>query len=62
MISFSAGEVELSVLWHENFHQWWGDNVSEADYEIPSSRRASPSGWKATCSPRTCGGRAFNGT
>jgi hypothetical protein len=34
MISFSAGEVPPSVLWHENFHQWWGDNVSEASYEM----------------------------
>lgn len=34
MISFSAGEVSPSVLWHENFHQWFGDNVSEASYEM----------------------------
>jgi Peptidase family M1 domain len=34
MISFSAGEVPPSVLWHENFHQWFGDNVSEATYEM----------------------------
>lgn len=34
MISFSASTVELPVLWHENFHQWWGDNVSEGGYEM----------------------------
>jgi hypothetical protein len=34
MISFSAGEVSTPVLWHENFHQWFGDNVSEASYEM----------------------------
>ena len=30
MISFNEGVVELPILWHENMHQWWGDNVSEA--------------------------------
>ncbi len=34
MISFNEGVVELPVLWHENMHQWWGDNVSEASYEM----------------------------
>jgi hypothetical protein len=33
MISFNDGTVELPILWHENMHQWWGDNVSEASYE-----------------------------
>jgi hypothetical protein len=34
MISFAGGEVDLPTLWHENFHQWWGDNVSEANYNL----------------------------
>ena len=34
MISFNEGVVELPLLWHENMHQWWGDNVSEASYEM----------------------------
>jgi hypothetical protein len=34
MISFNEGVVELPILWHENMHQWWGDNVSEASYEM----------------------------
>jgi Peptidase family M1 domain len=34
MISFTAGVVPLPLLWHENFHQWFGDNVSEATYEM----------------------------
>jgi hypothetical protein len=34
MISFNEGVVELPILWHENMHQWWGDNVSEAGYEM----------------------------
>lgn len=33
MIAFPGGSIQLPVLWHENFHQWWGDNVSEAGYE-----------------------------
>ena len=33
MISFSGGRVKLPLLWHENFHRWWGDNASEAAYE-----------------------------
>jgi Peptidase family M1 domain len=33
MIAFTDGEVELPVLWHENFHQWWGDNVTQSSYE-----------------------------
>ena len=34
MISFNAGVAELPLLWHENMHQWWGDNVSESSYEM----------------------------
>jgi hypothetical protein len=32
MITFAAGKIGLSVFYHENMHQWWGDNVSEANY------------------------------
>lgn len=32
MIAFTPGTVGLGYLFHENAHQWWGDNVSEADY------------------------------
>ena len=32
MIAFSDGKIDLSGLYHENMHQWWGDNVSEATY------------------------------
>jgi hypothetical protein len=32
-ITFNNGRVgSLSTLNHENFHQWWGDNVSESNY------------------------------
>jgi hypothetical protein len=35
MITFEGGVVSnLSVLYHENMHQWWGDNVTEANYRL----------------------------
>src|SRR5579859_2535993 len=34
MITFAGGTVGLSVLYHENFHQWWGDNVTESGYNM----------------------------
>jgi hypothetical protein len=34
MISFNSGEIELPVLYHENMHQWWGDNVTEDGYRM----------------------------
>jgi hypothetical protein len=32
MISFTESKIQPVVLWHENMHQWWGDNVTEAGY------------------------------
>jgi len=34
MITFAGGTIGLSVFYHENFHQWWGDNVTEAGYAM----------------------------
>jgi Peptidase family M1 domain len=34
MIAFGGGTMQLGILYHENFHQWWGDNVSEAGYRM----------------------------
>ena len=34
MITFAGGQVDTDTLYHENMHQWWGDNVSEADYRF----------------------------
>jgi hypothetical protein len=34
MITFPSGSVDLGTLYHENMHQWWGDNVSEAGYQL----------------------------
>jgi hypothetical protein len=32
MITFAGGQIYRSVFYHENMHQWWGDNVSEGNY------------------------------
>jgi hypothetical protein len=33
-ITFAGGTIGLQTFNHENFHQWWGDNVSEANYNL----------------------------
>ena len=32
MITFAGGVIDTDTLYHENMHQWWGDNVSEGGY------------------------------
>lgn len=34
MIVFTGGEVDTQTLYHENMHQWWGDNVTEAGFDM----------------------------
>jgi hypothetical protein len=34
MITFAGGSIDLDTLNHENMHQWWGDNVSEASFNL----------------------------
>jgi hypothetical protein len=34
MIAFSGGVIDTDTLYHENMHQWWGDNVSEGGYRM----------------------------
>jgi len=34
MITFAGGEIGLRTFHHENMHQWWGDNVSEAGFDL----------------------------
>jgi hypothetical protein len=33
-ITFAGSFIDLDTLNHENMHQWWGDNVSEANYNL----------------------------
>jgi hypothetical protein len=33
-ITFANASIDLDTLHHENMHQWWGDNVSEANYNL----------------------------
>ena len=34
MITFAGGLIDTDVLYHENMHQWWGDNVTEGGYTM----------------------------
>jgi Peptidase family M1 domain len=34
MITMAGGTIGLSVFYHENMHQWWGDNVTEGGYDM----------------------------
>src|SRR5205814_8004732 len=34
MITFSGGQIDTDGLYHENMHQWWGDHVTEASYNL----------------------------
>jgi aminopeptidase N len=34
MITFAGGQINTDTLYHENMHQWWGDNVSEGGYAM----------------------------
>jgi len=34
MITFAGGVIDLGTLYHENMHQWWGDNVTEDAYNL----------------------------
>src|SRR5207245_1874674 len=34
MIAFAGGQIDTDTLYHENMHQWWGDNVTEDDYRM----------------------------
>ena len=34
MITFQGGSIGLRTFHHENMHQWWGDSVSEGNYNL----------------------------
>jgi len=33
-ITFNGGRISLGTFVHENMHQWWGDNVTESNYNM----------------------------
>ena len=33
-ITFNGGRISLGTFVHENMHQWWGDNVTESNYDM----------------------------
>ena len=40
-ITFQNSRISLGTFHHENMHQWWGDNVTEDNYNRTTSRRAT---------------------
>jgi aminopeptidase N len=34
MITFAGGSIDLDTFNHENMHQWWGDNVTESNFDM----------------------------
>jgi hypothetical protein len=34
MITFAGGSINLDTFNHENMHQWWGDNVTESNFDM----------------------------
>jgi hypothetical protein len=34
MITFAGGKIGTATFYHENMHQWWGDHVTEAGYNM----------------------------
>jgi hypothetical protein len=34
MIAFAGSQIDTDTLYHENMHQWWGDHVTEASYNL----------------------------
>jgi hypothetical protein len=34
MITFQGGRIGLQTFHHENMHQWWGDSVTEGNYNL----------------------------
>ncbi len=34
MITFAGGRIDLDTFNHENMHQWWGDHVTESNYNM----------------------------
>ena len=41
MITFAGGFIDTDVLYHENMHQWWGDNVTREQLQ-PDLLRGRP--------------------
>jgi hypothetical protein len=68
MITFAGSRASLGTLYHENMHQWWGDNVSEGGYamtffkegmaQLAQYMQAARNAETAAGGPDTAAGRA----
>ena len=52
MITFAGGEIDLDTLYHENMHQWWGDNVTEGELQHDLLQGGHGHARRSTCTPR----------
>jgi hypothetical protein len=53
MITFPDSRIDLDTLYHENMHQWWGDNVSEGGYQMTFFKEGFATLGEALFSART---------
>ena len=65
MITFAGGEIDTDTLYHENMHQWWGDHVTEASYNLTFFKEGMATLGEFLFAARTaqasCAGRAASG-
>jgi len=65
MITFQGSSIGLSTLVHENMHQWWGDNVSEAAFRYTALKEGFASlgeyYWSARTAANTASTNWLNG-
>ena len=62
MITFAGGRTDPITLYHENMHQWWGDNVSEGSFAMTFFKEGmatlSESLFKARTAETAAGGQS----
>ncbi|MEP7026661.1 MAG: M1 family aminopeptidase, partial [Actinomycetota bacterium] len=58
MITFAGGQIDTDTLYHENMHQWWGDHVTEANYNLTFFKEGLATLGEFLFHARTAEGRA----
>ena len=60
MIAFAGGQIDTDTLYHENMHQWWGDNVTRGrlPHDLLQGRPGYPGRVPLRGAPRRERGRA----
>ena len=57
MIAFASGTIDLDTFYHENMHQWWGDNVTESNYNMTFFKEGMATLGEYLFAARTAGSR-----